>query len=91
MKKLWVRLLLLLGLGGILFLLLLKPFEESSSEKILRLYSWSHYIPQDVIQAFETEMKVKIFYDVFENLETLEAKLLAARSGYDVVLEVLTI
>jgi putrescine transport system substrate-binding protein len=84
-KKLWVRLLLLLGLGGILFLLLLKPFEESSSEKILRLYSWSHYIPQDVIQAFETEMKVKIFYDVFENLETLEAKLLAARSGYDVV------
>jgi putrescine transport system substrate-binding protein len=49
------------------------------------MYNWAHYIPADVIADFEKEMKVTVFYDVFETLETLEAKLLAARSGYDVV------
>lgn len=52
---------------------------------ILRIYNWSHYIPSSVIQKFEDTYGVKVAYDSFDTQETLEARLLAARSGYDVV------
>ncbi len=51
----------------------------------LRIYNWAHYIPSSVIKKFEFEEGVHVQYAVFDALETLEAKLLAARSGYDVV------
>ncbi len=42
-------------------------------------------LPSDIIQAFEKETGIKIRYDVFDNNDVLEAKLLATNSGYDVV------
>jgi len=57
----------------------------TQSRKVLRIYSWAHYVPQSVIAAFEKREGVRVIYDVFDATETMEAKLLAARSGYDVV------
>lgn len=62
-----------------------KAAHRNTSIPVLRIYNWAAYLPKDVIQEFEKQEKVRVQYDVFENLEALEAKLLAARSGYDVV------
>ncbi|WP_129211845.1 polyamine ABC transporter substrate-binding protein [Candidatus Pseudomonas adelgestsugas] len=56
-----------------------------ANDKVLHVYNWSDYIAQDTISNFEKESGVKVVYDVFDSNETLEAKLLAGKSGYDIV------
>ncbi len=51
----------------------------------LRLYSWSDYIGSKAIPAFTAETGTKVIYDVFDSNDVVETKLLAGRSGYDVV------
>lgn len=51
----------------------------------LNVYNWSDYIGDDVIAKFEKESGIKVVYDVFDSNEVLEGKLLAGRTGYDVV------
>lgn len=55
-------------------------------EKILNLYNWSSYIADDTIANFEKETGIKVRYDTFDSSEILHAKLVAGRSGYDVVM-----
>lgn len=56
-----------------------------AEEKVLHIYNWSDYIAKDTVAKFEKESGIKVVYDVFDSNETLEAKLLAGRSGYDIV------
>lgn len=56
-----------------------------SEENVLNFYNWSDYIAEDTIKDFEKETGIKVIYDVFDSNETLEAKLLAGNSGYDLV------
>jgi putrescine transport system substrate-binding protein len=56
-----------------------------ADEKVLHVYNWSDYIAKDTVAKFEKESGVKVVYDVFDSNETLEAKLLAGKSGYDIV------
>lgn len=51
----------------------------------LNIYNWSDYIAEDTIAAFEAETGITVSYDVYDSNEVLEAKLLAGRSGYDIV------
>ena len=51
----------------------------------LNIYNWSDYIAEDTIAKFEAETGIKVTYDVYDSNETLEAKLLAGSSGYDIV------
>lgn len=57
----------------------------AQEEKVVNVYNWSDYIAPDTIAKFEAETGIKVVYDVFDSNETLEAKLLAGSSGYDVV------
>ncbi len=54
-------------------------------EKVLNIYNWSDYIGEDVIARFEKETGIKVRYDVFDNNEIVHAKLVAGKTGYDVV------
>ncbi|NBA96682.1 polyamine ABC transporter substrate-binding protein [Pseudomonas sp. R5(2019)] len=56
-----------------------------ADDKVLHVYNWSDYIAPDTVKKFEAESGIKVVYDVFDSNETLEAKLLAGKSGYDVV------
>lgn len=56
-----------------------------ADDKVLHVYNWSDYIAPDTIANFEKESGIKVVYDVFDSNETLEAKLLAGKSGYDIV------
>ena len=51
----------------------------------VHVYNWSDYIGPDTLANFEKTTGIKPVYDVFDSNETLEGKLLAGRTGYDVV------
>jgi putrescine transport system substrate-binding protein len=54
-------------------------------EKVLFVYNWSDYIGEKTIAEFEAKTGIKVTYDVFDSNEVLETKLLAGKTGYDVV------
>lgn len=54
-------------------------------EKVLNIYNWSDYIAPDTIKNFEKETGIKVRYDVFDSNEILHAKLVARKTGYDIV------
>jgi putrescine transport system substrate-binding protein len=57
----------------------------AAEPKVLNVYNWSDYIAEDTIRNFEKETGIKVRYDNYDNNEILHAKLVAGRSGYDVV------
>lgn len=52
---------------------------------VLSIYNWTDYIDPAIVQRFQAETGIRVRYDVFDSLETLEGKLSAGRSGYDLV------
>ncbi len=61
---------------------------DSSSapeEKVLFVLNWSDYVGETTIADFEAKTGIKVTYDVFDSNEVLETKLLAGRTGYDIV------
>jgi putrescine transport system substrate-binding protein len=51
----------------------------------VRVYNWSDYIDESLLDQFEQETGIDLVYDVFDSNEVLETKMLAGGSGYDVV------
>lgn len=58
---------------------------SAQEEKLLNIYNWSDYIADDTIKNFEKETGIKVRYDNFDNNEILHAKLVAGKTGYDIV------
>ena len=52
---------------------------------MLNIYNWSDYIAEDTIKNFEKETGIKVRYDNYDNNEVLHAKLVAGKTGYDIV------
>jgi len=73
---------LIFCLGCAFFSPMVAPAQK---ERIVNFYNWSDYIDPAVIEAFGRETGIKLRYDTFDANETLETKLLAGKSGYDVV------
>jgi len=57
----------------------------AQNERVVNVYNWSDYIDSKVLEDFTKETGIKVQYDTFDANETLETKLLAGKSGYDVV------
>jgi putrescine transport system substrate-binding protein len=53
--------------------------------KLLNIYNWSDYIAEDTIKNFEKETGIKVNYDNYDTNEILHAKLVAGKTGYDIV------
>ena len=53
--------------------------------KVLNVYNWSDYIAEDTIKNFEKETGIKVRYDNYDNNEIVHAKLVAGKTGYDIV------
>lgn len=77
--KRFANALLVLPLSGLLVA------AAQAEERVLHVYNWANYIAEDTVANFEKETGIKVVYDVFDSNETLETKLLAGHSGYDVV------
>ncbi len=55
-------------------------------ERVLNIYNWSEYIGDDTIAQFEKETGIKVRYDTFDSNEIAHAKLVAGKTGYDIVI-----
>jgi putrescine transport system substrate-binding protein len=59
--------------------------KDAPEEKVLYVYNWSDYIGKNTLADFERATGIKVVYDIYDADETLEAKMMAGDSGYDVV------
>jgi putrescine transport system substrate-binding protein len=57
----------------------------AAAERVVNFYNWSDYVAPAVFDAFTKETGIAVRYDTFDGNDTLEAKLFAGQSGYDVV------
>lgn len=67
----------MLGVGG--------ARGTGAEEKRLFIYNWTDFIGPGTIAKFEKETGIQVTYDVYEAEETMEARLMAGSSGYDLV------
>ena len=74
-----------LGLALAAGALLLAGAARAADPKVLNIYNWSDYIAEDTIKNFEKETGIKVRYDTYDNNEILHAKLVAGKTGYDIV------
>jgi putrescine transport system substrate-binding protein len=56
-----------------------------AQERVVNVYNWSDYIDPKMLEEFTQETGIKVVYDTYDNNEIVETKLLAGRSGYDLV------
>ena len=56
-----------------------------AQERVVNVYNWSDYIDPKVLESFTKETGIKVIYDTYDNNEIVETKLLAGKSGYDIV------
>jgi putrescine transport system substrate-binding protein len=75
----------LLSLASVAAALLAGPARAQEEEKVLNVYNWSDYIADDTLKNFEKETGITVRYDNFDNNEIVHAKLVAGKTGYDVV------
>src|ERR1700744_4109703 len=57
----------------------------AAEDKRLFIYNWSDFIGPETIAKFEKLTGIKVTYDIYDAEETMEARLMAGSSGYDVV------
>ncbi|MEJ1161813.1 polyamine ABC transporter substrate-binding protein [Prosthecomicrobium sp. N25] len=78
----------LLGLAGALGLL--APAASQAQQRQVNIYNWSDYIDESILEDFTKETGIKVKYDTFDSNDLLETKLLAGKSGYDIVVPTAT-
>ena len=61
---------------------------QAADDKLLYLYNWSEYLPESVIEQFQTETGIKVVYTTYESNEAMYAKLrlVNAENSYDLVI-----
>ena len=82
-RKSWVP--AFVGTSGIFLAAFVALTPAAAAERVVNFYNWSDYIAPTVFDAFTRETGIKVRYDTFDGNDTLEAKLFAGQSGYDVV------
>ena len=61
------------------------PAPTQAASKELSVFCWSEYIPQSVIEQFETETGIKVSVENYASNEEMLAKLLAGGGNYDII------
>jgi putrescine transport system substrate-binding protein len=56
-----------------------------AQERVVNVFNWNDYIDPYMVQRFVRETGIRVRYDIYDSLETLEGRLSAGRSGYDIV------
>ena len=72
-------LLVLAGVGALAF------GQAAADDTELNVYNWTDYIGETTVADFEKETGIKVRYDTFDSYETLDGKLLAGSTGYDII------
>ncbi len=57
----------------------------AAQQRTVNVYNWSDYVDPKVLEEFTQTTGIKVVYDTYDNNEIVETKLLAGKSGYDIV------
>lgn len=83
------RLLVIAAVSGLITLAACSGHGSSATppveDKVLYIYNWTDFIGKNTVADFEKETGIRVVYDTFDADVTLEAKLMAGDSGYDIV------
>ena len=60
--------------------------KPAAADKVLNLFIWADYLAPNTVSNFEQQTGIKVNVAFYDSNEQLETKLLAGRSGYDIVL-----
>ena len=66
-------------------LIFLLAAEFALAKPLLNIFNWADYIGETTIQDFENEFGIEVNYDVYDTSEIVDAKMMAGKSGYDLV------
>lgn len=69
----------------LIFLLSCGSKKEDKESKTLNIYTWTYFIPKEVIEGFEKETGIKVQVDFYDTNEQMYAKLKSGARGYDIV------
>lgn len=58
---------------------------HAAEEPVLNLFSWADYVGPDTLAGFERETGIRVNYDIYDSSELVDTRLLAGKTGYDVV------
>jgi putrescine transport system substrate-binding protein len=58
---------------------------REGAQPVVNVYSWPGYVADGTLADFEARTGIRVNYGVMDSNQILETKLLAGRSGYDVV------
>jgi putrescine transport system substrate-binding protein len=73
------------GILAIIAALSACPGAATAQQRVVNVYNWSDYVDPTALDDFTKKTGITVRYDTFDSSDTLEAKLLAGQSGYDVV------
>ena len=57
----------------------------AQQQRVVNVYNWSDYVDPKALDEFTKQTGIKVVYDTYDNNEIVETKLLAGKSGYDIV------
>jgi putrescine transport system substrate-binding protein len=75
----------LAAIAGLLVWGVTARMAQAAPDKVLNIYNWSEYIAEDTVKAFEAETGITVRYDNFDSNDILLAKMIAGRTGYDII------
>ncbi|MGB4072595.1 polyamine ABC transporter substrate-binding protein [Pseudomonas sp.] len=58
---------------------------QATAQAVVNIYNWTDYIAAGTLAEFQRDTGIQPVYEVFDSNEILEGKLLAGKTGYDVV------
>ena len=64
---------------------LLATTAMANAQGSINVYNWSDYIADGILERFTAQTGIAVNYDVFDSNDTLEARMLAGSSGFDIV------
>src|SRR5262249_26129113 len=79
------RALTVMSLAALALTLIADPAAAEARRRTVNVYNWTDYVDPGVLEDFTKATGIALRYDTFDSNDVLEAKLLAGRSGYDVV------
>ncbi|NJM30383.1 MAG: polyamine ABC transporter substrate-binding protein [Rhizobiales bacterium] len=56
-----------------------------AEDKVVNVYNWVEYIGETTLEDFKSATGIEVVYDTYDSAETVEAKVMAGSSGYDVI------
>jgi putrescine transport system substrate-binding protein len=74
-----------LALLAALLLPLTAAPDARAQDRVVNVFNWNDYIDPYMVQRFTRETGIRVRYDIYDSLETLEGRLSAGRSGYDII------